>query len=142
VVAPGVRPLQVPYDYTIRRRIRNTANLRDRWDVIVFGPGGGQAAVEGTPKWKNAHPVEEHARNTEHRRLAQTERHSTGMGLEGLIHLRNFIAQRRRLHRLQQQCRVAISNNFGYGVSTVSSGSTTRVVARLLGTRSSMTRAD
>src|SRR5215510_15074654 len=44
--------LGIPYDYISDHVIRNTANLREKWDVIVWGPVGGsaQAIVRGVPK--------------------------------------------------------------------------------------------
>jgi hypothetical protein len=44
--------LGIPYDYISDHVIRNTANLREKYDVIVWGPVGGsaQAIVRGVPK--------------------------------------------------------------------------------------------
>src|SRR5215475_4951003 len=44
--------LGIPYDYISDHVIRNTANLREKWDVIIWGPVGGsaQAVVRGVPK--------------------------------------------------------------------------------------------
>src|SRR5262249_16595844 len=44
--------LGIPYDYISDHVVRNTANLREKWDVIVWGPVGGsaQAIVRGVPK--------------------------------------------------------------------------------------------
>jgi hypothetical protein len=35
--------LGIPYDYISDHVLRNTPNLRDKWDVIIFGPVGGSA---------------------------------------------------------------------------------------------------
>lgn len=35
--------LGIPYDYISDHVLRNTLNLRDKWDVIIFGPVGGSA---------------------------------------------------------------------------------------------------
>lgn len=44
--------LGIPYDYISDHVIRNTTNLREKWDVIIWGPVGGtaQAIVRGVPK--------------------------------------------------------------------------------------------
>src|SRR5215510_11946533 len=44
--------LGIPYDYISDHVIRNTANLREKYDVIIWGPVGGsaQAVVRGVPK--------------------------------------------------------------------------------------------
>jgi hypothetical protein len=126
---------KVPYDYIDPATIKNTANLRDRWDVIVFGPGGGQAAVEGTPMWKTPIPWKNSPETPNIGTWAQTDDTRVGMGLEGLIRLRDFIAQGGVYIGSNSSADFAISNNFGYGVTTVSAGSTTRVVGSLLRTK-------
>jgi hypothetical protein len=57
------------------------------------------------------------------------------MGLEGLMHLREFIAAGGVYLGSNSTAEFAITNNFGYGVSTVSPGTSTRVVGSLLRTR-------
>src|SRR5262245_31141545 len=44
--------LGIPYDYISDHVLRNTPNLREKWDVIIFGPVGGsaQSLVRGVPK--------------------------------------------------------------------------------------------
>ncbi|HMX26582.1 MAG TPA: M14 family zinc carboxypeptidase, partial [Blastocatellia bacterium] len=44
--------LGIPYDYISDHVLRNTPNLRDKWDVIIWGPVGGsaQALVRGIPE--------------------------------------------------------------------------------------------
>ena len=46
----------VPYDYIDPETVKKTPNLRAKYDVIIFGPGGGQGAVEGQPMWRNPTP--------------------------------------------------------------------------------------
>jgi hypothetical protein len=125
----------IPYDYIDPATIRNTANLGDRWDVIVFGPGGGQSAVEGTPMWKNPIPWKSSPEMPNVGTWAQTDDTRVGMGLEGLIHLRDFIAKGGVYVGAMSSADFAITNNFGYGVSAVTPGSSTRVVGSLLRTR-------
>jgi hypothetical protein len=125
----------IPYDYIDPETIRKTENLRDKYDVIVFGPGGGQAAVEGTPKWKNPIPWKNSPEMPNVGTWAQTDDTRIGMGLEGLMHLRDFIAKGGVYIGSNSSAEFAITNNFGYGVSTVSPGTTTRVVGSLLRTR-------
>ena len=93
----------VPYDYIDPETIRKTANLRDKYDVIIFGPGGGQAAVEGTPMWKNPIPWKNSPEMPNVGTWAQTDDTRIGMGLEGLIAPARLHRQGRRLHRLEQQ---------------------------------------
>jgi len=125
---------KVPFDYIDPETVKNTANLRAKYDVIIFGPGGGQAAIEGTPLWKNPIPW-----NTKELpsipAFAQTNDTRIGMGLEGLIHLREFIKQGGVYLGSNSSAEFAVTNNFAYGVAYNRAGSTTRVVGSLLRTR-------
>ena len=124
----------VPYDYIDPETVKKTPNLRDKYDVIVFGPGGSQSAVEGTPMWRNPTPWNV----TELPNIgtwAQTGDTRIGMGLEGLIHLRDFIAKGGVFIGSNSSADFAISNNFTYGVNAGNPASTTRVVGSLLRTK-------
>ncbi|MGE5362353.1 MAG: hypothetical protein ACM3NQ_25335, partial [Bacteroidales bacterium] len=125
----------IPYDYIDPKAIRDTPNLRDKYDVIVFGPGGGQSAVEGTPMWRNPVPYKNSPETPNIGTWAQTDDTRIGMGLEGLMHLREFIDKGGVYIGSNSSADFAISNNFGYGVSSVRAGTTTRVVGSLLRTR-------
>jgi Zinc carboxypeptidase len=122
----------IPYDYIDPKTIRETANLRAKYDVIIFGPGGSQGAVEGTPLWRNAIPYQNTADTPNVGTWAQTDDTRIGMGLEGLLHLRQFIDQGGAFIASNSSADFAINNNFTYGVSTVRPGTTTRVVGSLL----------
>jgi hypothetical protein len=124
----------IPYDYIDPEAVKKTPNLRAKYDVIVFGPGGGQGAVEGSPMWRNPTPWNK-------RELpnigtwAQTDDTRIGMGLEGVIALREFIAQGGVFIGSNSSAEFAISSNFTHGVSAGAAGSTTRVVGSLLRTK-------
>ena len=124
----------VPFDYIDPQTVKNTPNLREKYDVIVFGPGGGQGAVEGSPMWRNPTPwnVKELPNIGT---WAQTDDTRIGMGLEGLMHLREFIAKGGVFIGSNSSADFAISNSFTYGVNAGSPASTTRVVGSLLRTR-------
>jgi hypothetical protein len=111
-----------------------TDNLRAKYDVIVFGPGGGSGAVDGQPKWRNATPWNKKELPNVGA-WAQTDDTRVGMGLEGLMHLREFIDKGGVYIGSNSTADFAITNNFGYGVSTVRAGTSTRVVGSLLRTR-------
>jgi hypothetical protein len=125
----------VPFDYIDPETIKKTPNLREKWDVIVFGPGGGQGAVEGTPLWKNPIPWKNTPDMPNVGTWAQTDDTRIGMGLEGLIRLRDFIANGGVFIGSNSSADFALSNNFGYGVSSGRAASTTRVVGSFLRTR-------
>ena len=122
----------IPYDYIDPKTIRDTANLRGKYDVIIFGPGGGQGAVEGTPMWRNPIPYQNTVDTPNVGTWAQTDDTRIGMGLEGLLHLRQFIEQGGAFIASNSSADFAITNNFSYGVSSVRAGAQSRVVGSLL----------
>ncbi len=126
---------KVPYDYLDPKAIHDTADLRGKYDVIIFGPGGGQTAVEGTPLWRNPIPYQNTADTPNVGTWAQTEDTRIGMGLEGLLHLRKFIDDGGVFIGAASSADFAVQSNFTYGVNAQRAGTGTRVVGSLLRTK-------
>src|SRR5215204_2801053 len=122
----------IPYDYIDPQTIRDTPDLRAKWDVILFGPGGTQGVVEGQPMWRTPIPYKNTPETPNLVTFAQTDDTRIGMGLEGVMKLRKFIADGGVYLGADTSADFAISNNFSYGVSTLTPGTTTRVVGSLL----------
>jgi hypothetical protein len=122
----------IPYDYIDPKTIHDTANLRAKYDVIIFGPGGSQGAVEGTPLWRNPIPYQNTADTPNVGTWAQTDDTRIGMGLEGLLHLRQFIDAGGAFIASNSSADFTINNSFTYGVSTTRPGTNSRVVGSLL----------
>ncbi len=88
--------LKIPYDYISDQKLRQTAGLRSKYDVILFGPTGGSAQriVNGIPMrgepipWKGSSAMPNVGASPD-----QTDDMRGGMGLEGLMNLRRFIEQ-------------------------------------------------
>ena len=89
--------LGIPYDYISDQTIAKTPNLRDKWDVIIFGPVGGasQSIVRGIPKrseseapipWKKSDVTPNFGLCPD-----QTDDIRGGMGLIGTANLQRFI---------------------------------------------------
>ncbi len=84
---------KVPYDYISVEDIVKTGNLSSRWDVIIFPPGTGNnramidgSAATGRPiPWKNSPDFPNIGT------WAQTDDIRIGMGLEGMIKIRDFL---------------------------------------------------
>ena len=72
---------------------RKTANLASRWDVIILPPGSPntQTLIDGMPMWKNAIPWKNTPDTPNIGTWAETDDIRPGMGLEGVIHLRDFL---------------------------------------------------
>jgi hypothetical protein len=86
--------LQIPYTYISDQVIRNTPNLREKFDVIIFPPLGGsaQAIVNGIPMrgapipWKGSDVTPNMALSPD-----QSDDIRGGMGLAGVVNLQKFV---------------------------------------------------
>jgi hypothetical protein len=86
--------LQIPYTYISDHVIRDTPNLRDKFDVIIFPPVGGsaQTIVNGTPKrgdpvpWKLSDITPNIGFSPD-----QTDDIRGGMTLRGVLNLQKFV---------------------------------------------------
>ncbi|MFN2500999.1 MAG: M14 family zinc carboxypeptidase [Pyrinomonadaceae bacterium] len=89
--------LGIPYDYISDQVIGRTPNLRDRWDIIIWGPVGGsaQSIVRGIPKrgdpegpipWMKSDLTPNLGLSPD-----QTEDIRGGMGINGVGNLQRFI---------------------------------------------------
>ena len=86
--------LEIPYTYISDQVIRNTPNLREKFDVIIFPPLGGsaQAIVNGIPMrgapipWKGSEVTPNMALSPD-----QSDDIRGGMGLAGVVNLQKFI---------------------------------------------------
>ncbi len=87
---------KIPYDYISDQKLREIADLRAKYDVILFGPinAASQRIVNGIPKrpgeapipWKASDLTPSFGTGPD-----QTDDIRGGMGLEGLVNLRKFI---------------------------------------------------
>ena len=88
--------LQIPYSYISDHVIRDTPNLREKYDVILFPPVGGsaQSLVNGTPKrgdpipWKQSELTPNFGFSPD-----QTDDMRGGMELRGVLNLQRFIEE-------------------------------------------------
>ncbi len=86
--------LQIPYAYISDQVVRNTPNLRDKFDVIIFPPlnGTAQQIVNGIPKrgdpipWKHSAVTPNLGQSPD-----QTDDMRGGMGLGGVVNLQKFV---------------------------------------------------
>jgi hypothetical protein len=125
---------RIPFDYIDPQTVRDTPHLRARYDVIVFGPGGNQSVVQGLPLWRSPIPYRHSTETPNIGTWAQTDDTRIGMGLQGLMHLREFIEGGGVFIGSNSSAEFAI-NNFTYGVSLNRPGTNSRVVGSLLRTK-------
>jgi hypothetical protein len=88
--------LGIPYEYISDQKLHSIANLRDEYDVILFGPtpGNAQRVVNGLPMrgdpipWKASELTPNLGGSPD-----TTDDMRGGMGLEGLLNVAKFIDQ-------------------------------------------------
>jgi hypothetical protein len=86
----------IPYSYISDHVLRSNAQLRESYDVIIFGPVGGtaQRVVNGLPEsgepvpWKASELTPNFGTSPD-----QTDNIRGGMGLEGISHVKQFVEQ-------------------------------------------------
>jgi hypothetical protein len=89
--------LGIPYDYVSDQMIGRTPNLREKWDVIIFGPinTSAQNIVRGMPKFSDSEgPIPwKKSELTPNMGLSpdQTDDIRGGLGIQGVANLQVFI---------------------------------------------------
>jgi hypothetical protein len=111
---------QVPYSYISDQVVRNTPNLREKYDVIIFPPLGGsaQAIINGIPQrgdpipWKQSDLTPNMGLSPD-----QTDDMRGGMGLAGVMNLQRFVADGGLFIVIANNARVPIDFGLTTGVS-------------------------
>src|SRR5262245_47534697 len=89
--------LGIPYDYISDQVIGKTPNLRDKWDVIIWGPVGGaaQSLVRGVPKRSDTEAPIPWQKSDVTPNMGQSPDTTAdmrgGMGIVGVANLQKFI---------------------------------------------------
>ena len=112
--------LQIPYTYISDHVLRDTPNLRDKFDVIIFPPVGGsaQGIVNGTPMrgdpvpWKQSDITPNMGFSPD-----QTDDMRGGMLLRGVLNLQRFIEDGGLFITIANVAQVPIDYGLTTGVS-------------------------
>ncbi|HEY2931927.1 MAG TPA: M14 family zinc carboxypeptidase [Acidobacteriota bacterium] len=112
--------LQIPYSYISDQVVRNTPDLRSKYDVIIFPPLGGsaQSIVNGIPKrgeaipWKASDLTPNFGSSPD-----QTDDMRGGMGIAGVANLQKFIEEGGLFVTITNMARVPIDYGITSGVS-------------------------
>ncbi len=126
----------LPYDYISTQTVAKAADLRSKYDVIIFAPLGGaspQQIIDGLPMWKNTLPWQKSELTPNLGRIDSTEDMRPGLGYEGLEHLKSFIEQGGLLITSEDTAEFAIDTGLAPGVSHAPSEDA-RVVGTVLNT--------
>ncbi len=128
---------KIPYEYISVQDVAKNANLREKYDVILFGPGGGagQSIIDGMPMWRNAMPWKKTATTPNLGGIAETEDIRPGLGWQGLMNLDQFVRQGGVYVGAVGSAQFAIQFGLTDGVSANTAGTGSRVVGSLLRTR-------
>ncbi len=90
----GLDEVGVPYDYISVHEARDNANLRDSYDVIVFGPSNANAlSIVNGMQGPNPMPWMKTDVTPNLGAVDSTEDMRGGLELEGVINLKNFVEQ-------------------------------------------------
>ena len=126
----------MPYDYISTQTVAKEADLRSKYDVIVFAPVGRastQEIIDGLPMWNNALPWEKSDLTPNLGRIDSTADMRPGLGYDGLEHLKQFVEQGGLLITCEDTAQFAIDTGLAPGVSVAPRGDA-RVVGSVLNT--------
>ncbi|MFA6229510.1 MAG: M14 family zinc carboxypeptidase [Rhodanobacter sp.] len=111
--------LHVKYDYISTQDAAKIANLRSKYDVILFGPIGGvssQQIVNGMPMWGNAMPWKTSKLTPNIGRIDNTDDIRPGLGSNGLANLKRFVSEGGLLVTAEDTAKFAIDEGMAPGV--------------------------
>ena len=123
----------IPYAYISTQTAAADADLRAKYDVIVFAPVGGASTrdiVDGIPRYGNALPWQKTAL-TPNMTIDSTPDMRPGLGGEGVDHLRRFVETGGLMITCEDTAEFAIDSGLAPGVS-VARGGEVRVVGSVL----------
>jgi hypothetical protein len=112
--------LKIPYDYISTQTASKDGDLRSRYDVIVFPPGGRgspQAIVNGMPMYGNPLPWKVTQLTPNLGNTDQTDDMRPGLGWAGLEHLQDFVAKGGLLLTAYDTSNFAVTFGLSPGIS-------------------------
>ena len=126
--------LGIPYTYISTQDVAREANLRKRFDVILFGPvgaGRSQMIVDGLPMWGAPLPWKKTALTPNLGRIDRTDDVRPGLGASGFAHLKRFVEDGGLLITSEDSAEFAIDYGLAPGVA-IAPKKDLRVVGSLL----------
>jgi hypothetical protein len=124
----------VPYDYISTQNVAQIADLRSKYDVIIFAPVGRastQQVINGIPMYGNPLPWEKTDLTPNLGRIDSTPDMRPGLTWAGVDHLHDFVNKGGLLITSEDTAQFAIEMGFAPGVS-VSPHGNVRVVGSIL----------
>ena len=124
----------IPFSYISTQTAGSEADLRAKYDVIIFAPVGrasSQDIISGMPKWGNALPWQKSEITPNLGLLDSTPDMRVGLGYDGLAHLKTFVEKGGLLITCEDTAQFAIETGLAPGVSIAAHGDA-RVVGSVL----------
>ncbi|HKV74383.1 MAG TPA: M14 family zinc carboxypeptidase [Gemmatimonadales bacterium] len=127
--------LSIPYDYISVQDAAANADLRGKYDVILFPPAGGsvQSLVAGMPMYRNPMPWKKTAETPNIGDWAQTDDMRPGLGLAGVANLESFVRKGGVLIAVANTAELAI--RYGLAPGVTSRDGSSRVTGTMLRSR-------
>ena len=111
--------LHVPFAYISTQTVSKEADLRSKYDVIIFAPMGHSSAqqiVDGLPLWGNALPWQTSALTPNLGKPDSTDDMRPGLGETGVTHLKDFVREGGLLITSEDTAEFAIEEGMAPGV--------------------------
>ncbi len=126
----------VPFDYISTQDVAKDADLNKKYDVIVFGPGGGNpnAVIQGRPMYGNPIPWKTTTLTPNIGKIDSTDDIRPGLGWSGLMNLQNFVKNGGVFIGSDDSADFAVSMGFTPGVS-IQRSTRLRAIGDVLKTR-------
>jgi hypothetical protein len=124
----------VPFDYISTQDVTKEADLRSKYDVILFPPVGGRAGraiIEGMPMYGNPIPWKTTELTPNIGKIDSTDDIRPGMGWEGLTHLQKIVHDGGVLITVEDTADFAVNYGLTQGVS-VGNGQRLKVIGSIL----------
>jgi hypothetical protein len=127
----------LPYEYISVQDVAKDANLRAKYDVIMFAPGGGGGLgiIEGLPMFRNPMPWKNSPETPNIGTYAQTDDIRPGLGWDGLKNLDAFVRGGGVFIAAASSATFAVQYGLTHGVTANTPGTGSRVVGSLLRTK-------
>ena len=112
--------LGIPYTYFSTQTAAKDADLRSKYDVIIFGPGAGgnpQTIVAGRPMYGNPLPWKVTPQTPNLAKTDETDDMRPGLGWSGVEHLQEFVQKGGLLIVANDTTNFAVTFGFTPGVS-------------------------
>jgi hypothetical protein len=128
--------MQVPFDYISTQDVAKDSELNKKYDVIIFGPGNGNAnaVIQGRPMYGNPIPWKKTELTPNLGGFASTDDMRPGLGYTGLMNLQNFVKNGGVLIGADDSASFAVATGFAPGVS-VQTSTRLRAIGDVLKTR-------